>query len=90
MERRGSKVAVSRYCNTGEMQTKCRAQFTIPELLRVHHDNQLIEGNVDLADDLGSYHRMIITRDIIQDQKMVINYASQLIIWDDVDISLKE
>ena len=71
----------------GEMETtqKCRAQFTIPEL----HDNRLIEWNIHLAKDLGSYD-MIIGRDIIQDLKMVINYSTQTIIWDGVDIPLKE
>jgi hypothetical protein len=71
----------------GEMETrqKCRAQFTIPEL----HDNRLIEWNVHLTKDLGSYD-MIIGRDIIQDLKIIINYSTQTIIWDDVDIPLKE
>jgi hypothetical protein len=70
----------------GQLSTskKVRAQFTIPEL----HDNKLLNWNVHVTDNLGSYD-MIIGRDIIQDLQFEISYKDNILIWDDASVPLR-
>ncbi len=64
---------------------KCRAQFMLPEL----HDNRLIEWDLHVTKDLGTYD-MIIGRDILQDLKIDIKFSTSTIEWDNSEIPLKD
>ena len=70
----------------GVMKTtkKAKAQFTIPEL----HDNRLIEWDVHVTDQLGSYD-MIIGRDILEALKIDIRFSNQTVEWDGTDMPFK-
>ena len=67
---------------TTNRQVKC--QFTIPEL----HDDKLIEWNVHVTKDLGSYD-MIIGRDILQFLQIDIRFSSMEVEWDSATIPFK-
>jgi hypothetical protein len=65
--------------------TKCKAQFTIPEL----HDNRLIEWDVHVTKSLGAYD-MIIGRDILTDLGIDIRFSNHTVEWDNSEIPMKD
>ncbi len=64
--------------------TKCKGQFTLPEL----HDNQMIEWNLHVTKDLGAYD-MIIGRDVLQDLGIDLIFSNQTILWDGAEMPFK-
>jgi Aspartyl protease len=65
--------------------TKCKSQFTIPEL----HDNRLIEWDVHITKTLGAYD-MIIGRDVLTDLGIDIRFSNHTIEWDNSEIPMKD
>ncbi len=68
-----------------QTSTKCKSQFTIPEL----HDNRLIEWNLHVTKTLGAYD-MIIGRDILTDLGIDIRFSNNTIEWDNSEIPMKD
>ncbi len=67
------------------MTTKCKGQYTLPEL----HDNRLIEWKLHVTKSLGAYD-MIIGRDILQDLGIDLQFSMMKVSWDGHEIPFKE
>jgi Retroviral aspartyl protease len=64
--------------------TKVRGQFTIPKLF----DNQMIEWDLNVVPDMGAYD-MIIGQDLLMDLGIDIQFSTNTVIWDTVEIPMK-
>ena len=71
----------------GQLHTteKVKAQFILAEL----HDNRMIEWEVHVTQDMGAYD-MIIGRDILEDLGIDIQFSTQTVEWDGIDIPFKD
>ena len=61
-----------------------KAEFTMPEF----HENKLIQWELHVAPDLGSYD-MIIGRDLLKFLKIDILFSKESVEWDQVEIPFK-
>jgi hypothetical protein len=64
--------------------TKVQGLFTIPELF----ENQKIEWDLYVVPDTGVYD-MIIGRDFLMDLGTDIQFSTNTVIWDTVEIPMK-
>ena len=64
---------------------KVKAQFTIPEL----HDNRLIEWDLHVTKDLGSYD-MILGRDILEFLGIDVRFSNMTVEWGTSTMPFKE
>jgi hypothetical protein len=62
-----------------------KTQFILPEL----QDSRMIEWDVHVAKDLGTYD-MIIGRDILEDLGIDIKFSTKTIDWDDASMPFKD
>ena len=61
-----------------------KAEFTLPEF----HENKLIQWELHVAPDLGSYD-MIIGRDLLKFLQIDILFSKETVSWDNMDIPFK-